>query len=35
MPQKVYNNVEGHRVIDNNRTVEDEGFVTYYESLAD
>ena len=23
MPQKVYNNVEGHRVIDNNRTVED------------
>lgn len=23
MPSKVYNNIEGHRVIDNNRTVED------------
>ena len=23
MPQRVYNNVEGHRLIDNNRTIED------------
>lgn len=23
MPQKVYNNVEGHRVVDNERVVED------------
>ena len=23
MPQKVYNNVEGHRLLDNGRTVED------------